>query len=174
MCSTHWIASLCYQRFVAPVAGCTVTVTSRAVSKPPSCANTRTAKVPGSRKVTVTGNLLSGGIGGGVHPAVHGELPPSVLKSGYTLNCSGLKVTLSPAPLYTNHATRRPIAVLKPRPLPEEGAGRMEGIPSSVTIAVSASGSPTFATRLRPPSILTSGALFLTARPTIVWPLLLR
>src|SRR6266850_3224128 len=172
MCSTHWIASLCYQRFVAPVAGCTVTVTSRAVSKPPSCANTRTAKVPGSRKVTVTGNLLSGGIGGGVHPAVHGELPPSVLKSGYTLNCSGLKVTLSPAPLYTNHATRRPIADLKPR-LPG-GAGRTDGIPSSVTVAVSASGSPTRATLRRSPSMLTSGALFFSARPTIEWPLLLR
>ena len=72
----------------------------------------------------------------------------------------------------TSQATRRPIAVLKPR-LPG-GAGRTAGIPSSVTIAPSPSGSPTLATLRRSPSILTSGALFITARPTIVWPLLLR
>src|SRR3989442_3561145 len=76
----------------------TVTITSLAASRPPSCASTRTVYVPGSPKVTFTGNFPSAGTGGGIHPRVQGELPFGRL-SWYTLNCSGSNVTLSPEPL---------------------------------------------------------------------------
>src|SRR5262245_32534740 len=99
---------------------------------------------PGVLKVARTSHLLSGGIGGVLQPAAHGEFAPSRV-SCHAVNCGGSKVT-SAAPRYFIQTSRSPVAEfgtvwLTPM---AAGIGRARGFPSSVATAVSKTGSPTF------------------------------